>query len=167
MSVDAFYKSAGVKMRSSIYSSGAVQADLTIKGMHLIRLTWSLPSRNMEVFSVMTDILLIGTSGPETYERTIGVGAVGPPDGQTGRSQLAPSPKNIVSNTTCSWSALDRLIGLKLCTDYQFPSINKDPNATYFILTGPTLFKVSLIKADPTATNYVLEYSWNRTEVNI
>lgn len=163
MVVDAFYKSAGLKLRSNVYSSGSVQLDLNLNGSRLARVSLGLPNRNIEVISLLSDVALIRGNGAEIEEKPLGILIAGQKPNNS-RYPLA-MPKNIVSNTTCSWAALDRLIGLKLCTDYQFTNVTKDPNAPYFVLNGITLFKVSLIKADPTARNYVLEYNWNKTEV--
>ncbi|XP_058800590.1 uncharacterized protein LOC131669586 [Phymastichus coffea] len=158
MVVDAFYKSAGLKLKSSMHSVGAVEADLQIKSLRLARLNWKIPSHRMEVFSLTTDVLLIRLNGAEYKEHPIGILL---------QAKNVTTPKqhpSVIKNTTCSWSALDRLIGLKLCADYQFPNVTKDVNGSYFVLNGPTKFKLSLIKADPTANSYLLEYKWKRTE---
>lgn len=163
MTVDAFYKSAGLKLRTNLYSSGAVQIHLNLNDTRLVRLSLGLPNRKIEVLSLLSDVALINGNGAEIEEKPLGVLIAG----QNQRNLRYPAviPSNIISNTTCSWAALDRLIGLKMCLDYQFPNVTKNPNASYFILNGLTLFKVSLIKADPTAKNYVLEYKWNKTQV--
>lgn len=162
MTVDAFYKSAGLKLKSSMHSVGAVEADLQIKSLRLARLSWKIPSTKMEVFSLTTDILLVRMNGAEYKEQPIGtLLASSKSDDAVSQS---PHPR-IIKNTTCSWSAMDKLIGLKICADYQFPNVTKDVNASYFLLNGPTKFKLSLIKADPTADSYLLEYRWKRTEV--
>nr|QGV11544.1 Vg4 [Tetrastichus brontispae] len=157
MTVDAFYKSAGLKLKSSMHSVSAVEADLQVKSLRLARLSWKIPSHKMEVFSLTTDVSLIKMNGAEYKEQPVGVLLAPSEAGST------PHPQ-IINNTTCSWSALDKLIGLKLCADYQFPNVTKDVNASYFLLNGPTKFKLSLIKADPTANSYLLEYKWTRTE---
>lgn len=163
MTVDAFYKSAGLKLRSNLYSSGTVQIYLNVNDTRLVRVSLGLPNRKIEVLSLFSDVALIKGNGAELEEKPLGVLIAG--KNQENSQNPAIVPKNIISNTTCSWTALDRLIGLKMCTDYQFSNVTKDPNAPYFILNGITLFKVSLIKADPTAKNYVLEYKWNKTQV--
>lgn len=165
MTVDAFYKSAGLKLKSSMYSVGAVEADLNIKSLKLARLSWKIPSHKMEVFSLTTDVLLVTTNGAEYKEQPVGLLFTGKEPRKPNNSALSALSAKIVKNTTCSWSALDRLIGLKLCADYQFPNVTKDVNASYFLLNGPTIFKLSLIKADPTADSYLLEYRWKRTQV--
>lgn len=160
MTVDAFYKSAGLRLRTNLYSSGAMQIHLNLNGTRLVRVSLGLPSRKIELLSLLSDVALIKGNGAEVEEKSLGMLVAGQ---KKSRYSAAPF-KNIISNTTCTWTALDRLIGLKMCTDYQFSNVTKDPDAPYFILNGLTLFKVSLIKADPTAKNYVFEYSWNTTE---
>lgn len=164
MTVDAFYKSAGLKLRSNLYSSGAVQIHLNLNDTRFVRLSLGLPNRKIEVLSLFSDVSFIKGNGAEIEEKSLGVLVAGQNPKNSISSQHSAALKSIISNTTCSWTALDRLIGLKMCTDYQFSNVTKDSNAPYFILNGITLFKVSLIKADPTAKNYVLEYKWNKTQ---
>ncbi|KAG7207006.1 hypothetical protein KM043_000897 [Ampulex compressa] len=161
MTIDAFYKSAGLKLRSNVYSSGGVQVELEVKAPRLVRLSLGLPNKRTEILSAHTDILLIRGNGAEIEERPLGASMAisGPKE-----SKRPIVPGSVISNTTCTWTALDRLIGLKLCTDYQFPNVTKNADAPYFPLSGPTLLRVSLYKADPTARNYLLEYKWERTE---
>lgn len=163
MTVDAFYKSAGLKLRTNIYSSGSVQLHLNINDTRLVRVSLGLPNRKVDVLSLLSDVAFIKVKGAEIEEKSLGI-LIADQDEKNSRHPVV-IPKNIVSNTTCSWAALDRLIGLKMCTDYQFTNVTKDTKAPYFVLNGLTLFKVSLIKADPTAKNYVLEYNWNKTQV--
>lgn len=163
MTVDAFYKSAGLKLRTNMYSSGTVQVHLNINNTRLVRVSLGLPNRKVDVLSLLSDVAFIKVKGAEIEEKPLGILVAD--ENQKNSQHPVVIPKNIVSNTTCSWAAFDRLIGLKLCTDYQFTNVTKDPKAPYFILNGLTLFKVSLIKADPTAKNYVLEYNWNKTQV--
>ncbi|EFN78662.1 Apolipophorins [Harpegnathos saltator] len=162
MTVDAFYKSAGLRLRTNLYSSGSVQIHLNLNGTRLVRVSLGLPSRKIELLSLLSDVALIKGNGAEVQEKPLGVLVAGQNPKKSRYS--AAILKSIISNTTCSWTALDRLIGLKMCTDYQVSNVTKEPNAPYFILNGLTLFKVSLNKADPTAKNYVFEYSWNQTQ---
>ncbi|XP_014467442.1 PREDICTED: uncharacterized protein LOC106740686 [Dinoponera quadriceps] len=161
MTVDAFYKSAGLRLRTNLYSSGTVQIHLNMNGTRLVRVSLGLPSRKIEVFSLLSDVALIKSNGAEIEEKPLGVLMAGQNPKKS--RYTAAVLRNIVSNTTCTWTALDRLIGLKMCTDYQFSNVTKNPDAPYFILNGLTLFKISLNKVDPTARNYVFEYSWNTT----
>ncbi|KAF7992093.1 hypothetical protein HCN44_001418 [Aphidius gifuensis] len=152
MTIDAIFKSAGIKLRSNVYSSGAVNLTLNIKGVNLVRLNVELPNKQLEVFSAKTDIVFISTSGAESMEKPV-ITKIG------NRSSKASR----IENTTCSWPVLERLIGLKMCVDYQFPNVTDVSDASYFVLNGPTLFRTSVIKADPTAESYLFEYKWNAT----
>lgn len=165
MTVDAFYKTAGTKLRTNVYSSGSVQVHLEVKGVRSIRLSLGLPNKKMEVFSIGTDILLTRGNGGDHVEKPLGILIAGQHSNDQTSVRSLSIPKNIISNTSCTWTALDRLIGLKLCVDYQLSNVTKDPSAPYFILSGPALFKISLIKADPTAKNYLLKYAWEKTKV--
>ncbi|XP_015599666.1 uncharacterized protein LOC107269849 [Cephus cinctus] len=163
MIIDGFYKSAGLKLRSNVYSSGAVQGHLEIKGARLARLDIGLPNQKVELLSVLTDVLLVHSNGPEVEEIPVGRLLTGEPDDNSkvqSKGNSKASHPHIISGTTCSWPALDRLIGLKMCAQYQFPNVTKNPNASYFILNGPSLIKLSLIKADRTAKSYLFEYKW-------
>lgn len=160
MSVEAFYTSAGVKLRSNVYSVGAVELHLVVKGLSMIQLGLGLPNKKMEVFAVGTDILLTSGKGEHYKEIPLGV-LIAEQDDNSKRTNVS---SNVIANTSCSWPALDRLIGLKLCVDYQLSNVTKDPNAPYFVLAGPSLFKISLIKADPTAKKYLLGYKWEKAE---
>ncbi|XP_046620371.1 uncharacterized protein LOC124305239 [Neodiprion virginianus] len=160
MVIDAFYKSAGIKLKSNLYSSGAVQGHLIVKDMQLVSLNLGLPNEKIEVFSMLTDVTYLSTNGPQTDETPVGLIV----SDQSTRELKKHNLIQIVSNNTCSWAALDKIIGLKLCTTYQFSNVTKNPNAAYFVLNGPTLFKVSLMKTDKTIKSYLFEYKWQRSE---
>ncbi|XP_046746375.1 uncharacterized protein LOC124411334 [Diprion similis] len=160
MVVDAFYKSAGIKLKSNLYSSGAVRGHLIVKGMQLVSLSLGLPNEKIEVFSMLTDVTYLSTNGPHTDETPAGLIVSDQSTGELKKSNLM----EVVSNKTCSWSDLDKLIGLKLCTTYQFSNVTKNPNAAYFVLSGPTLFKVSLMKTDKTIKSYLFQYKWENPE---
>lgn len=69
--------------------------------------------------------------------------------------------KNKVSHSMCTWPAVDRTIGLKLCADYHFTNVTTMKNTTDFVLAGPSGFRLALRKIDPTARTYLMEYQWN------
>ncbi|XP_034937258.1 uncharacterized protein Apoltp [Chelonus insularis] len=154
MSVDAFHKSASVKIQGNVYSSSAVRLHLDVQGIRLVKLNLEVPNRKLEVLTVRTDILHVHGNGAEISERPV----------VTSTKNL--TNRNKISNSTCSWPVLERLIGLKLCFDYLFPNITEADNISYFILNGPTLFRTSIIKADPSAESYLFEYSWKATPTN-
>lgn len=71
---------------------------------------------------------------------------------------------NRVSQSICSWPAVEKTVGLKLCADYHFMNVTKMRDAPYLLLAGPAGFRLSLQKSDPTAKKYLLEYRWTRSE---
>ena len=99
MKIDAFYKSAGIKLKSSIYSIGAVEVDLKIKSLKLARLSWKIPNHKMEVFSMTTDILFISTNGAESKEQPLGILFNGLTDAKKESTTISTK---IIKNTTCS-----------------------------------------------------------------
>lgn len=147
MTVDAFYKSAGLKLRTNVYSSGNLQLHLNLNNTRLLHISLGLPNRKIEVLSLVSDVALIKGNGAEIQEEPLG------------------KPKAVITNTSCSWPELHTLIGLRMCAEYQLTNMTGDSNAPYLVLNGLTYFKAYLLKADPTAKDYVLEYKWNKTEV--
>lgn len=69
--------------------------------------------------------------------------------------------KNKVSHSMCTWPAVDRTIGLKLCADYHFMNVTAMNKVPGFVLAGPSGFRLALQKIDPTARTYFMEYQWN------
>lgn len=67
---------------------------------------------------------------------------------------------NRISKSACSWPAVERTVGLKLCADYHFTNVSKIPNAPYLFLAGPAGFRLSLQKSDPSVKKYHLQYNW-------
>lgn len=165
MTVDAFYKKIGVKLRTNIYSSGAIETHLKIKGAELAHLSVSLPNDKMEVLLFRSDILFIEANGSRVTERAVRYPKINNSSNTINVSPNGKSMPGMIGDTTCTSPDLDHLIGLKLCSDFYFANINKNPNPLSFVLSGPTLFKLSLIKADPSARSYLLEYKWERTAV--
>lgn len=70
---------------------------------------------------------------------------------------------NRVSESICSWPAVERTVGLKLCADYYFMNVTKMKNTPYLFLAGPAGFRLSLQKSDPTTKKYIFEYRWTRS----
>lgn len=70
---------------------------------------------------------------------------------------------NRVLQSICSWPAVEKTVGLKLCADYHFMNVTKMKSAPYLLLAGPAGFRLSLQKSDPTAKKYHLEYKWLRS----
>lgn len=50
MSVDAYYVSTGIKLKTSLYTSSAVDGSLKIRGKKLVNIEFSLPKKTTEIF---------------------------------------------------------------------------------------------------------------------
>ncbi|KRT82860.1 hypothetical protein AMK59_3749 [Oryctes borbonicus] len=137
MSVDAYYASTGIKLKTSLYTSSAVEASVTIRGAELIRVTFGVPKQTTEMLGAKSELIVMKGSLEEL---------------QSGIE------KNKVSHSMCTWPAVDRTIGLKLCADYHFINVTTMNNTANFVLAGPSGFRLALQKIDPKARTYFMEY---------
>lgn len=160
MVLDGFFKSTGVKISSKIFSSAAMEASLVMKGIKFLKLSCKIPNRKTEIFSFVSNSLIITENGVDFKEQSIST--LVPEKTSLVTDRFNDSLK-IISNIACNWSFIDRLIGLDLCIDYQLPYMT--PNSSLFFFNGPKNVKLYVIKSDPTAITYVMEYEWNRTKV--
>lgn len=140
MKTDFIHTATGIKVKSNLYSSSALEAKLKVRGDRLASLQFSLPQDHNEIFSVRSEMLVFHDS-KETRPKGIA---------------------NRYSNSTCTWPVIDRAIGLKLCADYSLPDVSNNTNVPSLILSGPVNMDISLQKADPTAKVFLFQYSWDR-----
>ncbi|XP_056647213.1 uncharacterized protein LOC130451874 [Diorhabda sublineata] len=143
MSVDAVYTSTGIKLKTNLYSDSALKADIKISGTKLVSLKLSLPREKNEIFVASSELLVKKDDIEETQEGLV---------------------DNRIKNEICSWPAVDEAIGLKLCTNYNFVNVTKITNLPYLLMIGPANFRISLHKADPTATVYLFQYKYESRE---
>ncbi|XP_063238564.1 uncharacterized protein LOC134540049 isoform X2 [Bacillus rossius redtenbacheri] len=143
MSVDAYYASTAIKLKTNLYTSTAVEGQLKVRGARLVSLNFNLPKNKAEIFTAESE-LIVARGGEE--EPQIGI--------TEGRTDAH----------VCTWTWLDKTLGLQFCGDLQFPNASLNKNASDFILNGPTKFSLSLQKADPTAKKYLLEYKWESND---
>ncbi|CAH1158795.1 unnamed protein product [Phyllotreta striolata] len=141
ISVDAFYASTGIKLKTNLYSDTAVKGEIKIRDTKLASVKFSLPREKNEIFVAKSE-LLVKKNGVEETQRGL--------------------HSNRTENSMCSWPAVDQTIGLKLCTEYGFVHMNKFANIADFIIAGPANFRLFIEKADPTATVYLFEYKWDK-----
>lgn len=52
MSVDAFYATTGIKLKSSMYTSSAIEGNIKIRGFKLVNVEFSIPRQTSEIFGV-------------------------------------------------------------------------------------------------------------------
>lgn len=50
MAVDAYYATAGIKLRTNAYTSGAIEGRVKIRGKELISITFGIPRDTTEIF---------------------------------------------------------------------------------------------------------------------
>lgn len=74
---------------------------------------------------------------------------------------------NRLSSTMCSWDAVEKTIGLKLCSSYSLVNVSRIDSIPYVIIAGPTSFRFFVHKADPTANVYLFEYKWTPRVISV
>lgn len=143
MSVDAYYASTGIKLKTNVYSSSDVEGELKIRGAKLVSFKFKLPQNKTEIFGAQSELIVM-KGNEEQYQVDV-----------TGDTS---------NRSFCSWDILDKYVGLKLCTTYNFPNATTvQLRNTSFLFHGPTKTRMFLQKVDPTADLYVLEYRWQPT----
>lgn len=50
MSVDAYYAASAIKLKTNVYSSSAMEGNVTVRGTDLVSVQFSLPNENTEIF---------------------------------------------------------------------------------------------------------------------
>ncbi|XP_069692884.1 uncharacterized protein Apoltp isoform X2 [Periplaneta americana] len=145
MGVDAYYASTGIKLRTNMYSSSAVEGQLKVRGAKLVSVNFNLPKDKIEIINARSELIVMH-GDKEEFQAGI--------------------KKGRIEQHVCSWQSLDRTLGLNFCGDYQFPECQLNASSEC-ILKGPAKFAASVQKADPSAKKYLLEYRWDTTEENV
>ncbi|KAL0271734.1 UNVERIFIED_CONTAM: hypothetical protein PYX00_008731 [Menopon gallinae] len=159
MSVDAYHASTGIKLKTSLYSSTAIEGQVKVNGAMSAKVSFKLPQEKVEIITAQSELVVMKGEKEE------------PQAGIT---------ENRISDKTCSWPALDQALGLKLCLDFAFPNASHILKGTplpknssvperprvwpSLVLSGPGRFALALYKADPTANEYVLQYDWHQQQ---
>lgn len=149
-------------MKTTVLSSTAIEVDLNIQCLNLIKLSWKLPNHKTEIFSLSSNVFITMENGAETREQPISSLIS---KQLSKKSEHIKSPLKTTCNTVCSEYFIDKLIGLDFCVDYQFPNFIENFSSSYFILNGLSRFNLYVVKADPTAEIYLMEYRWEKTKV--
>lgn len=58
----------------------------------------------------------------------------------------------------CTWDLLDEIIGLKLCATSLFPDAVHIIQSPLLLFTGPINLELVLLKTDPSASMFIVEY---------
>lgn len=137
MGVSAFYKETSIKLKSKVVSSTALEGTFKMESSRYIRVSFNLPKNKSDIFSIETEFITLRGS------------EIVPVKGVTA---------GLVENKICSWPLLDEVLGLKVCTNFLFPSAVNVLKSPILLLKGPLKFGISLEKSDPSAKTYILEY---------
>lgn len=140
MKSDFFFGTTGVRVKSNLYSSSSIEADFKVNGKNYVSLQFGLPQDRNEIISVKSDIFVI-EKDVEVRQRGI--------------------PKRYV-NSTCTWPAIERAVGLKVCSDYSLPDLSRSTRELpSVLLCGPISINMHIDKADLSAKSFLFEYKWN------
>ncbi|XP_066998183.2 uncharacterized protein Apoltp [Anabrus simplex] len=143
LGVDAYYAGTGIKLKTNLYTSSAIDGHLKVRGKRLVSLSFNVPKEKTEIITAQSELVVMHGE-EEELQRGI--------------------EKGRVEKHMCSWPSLDQTLGLNFCGVLQFPNATHQSNASKFLLNGPTKFGLSFQKADPSATKYLLEYKWETVE---
>lgn len=142
MKADFIHAAAGIKLKSNLYSSSALETKIKIRGDRLASFQFSLPQDRNEIFSARSEMLVFDDTR-EIPQKGI---------------------ERRYTNSTCTWPAIDRAIGLKFCADYSLPDVSNNSQVPSLILSGPVILDISLQKADPTAKIFLFQYNWEKQQ---
>lgn len=139
MQSDYFYGSAGVRVKSNLYSSTSVEANLTVNGLNYVSLQFGLPQDRNDIISAKSDLYVL------QYEAEIR---------QRGINKR-------YANSSCTWLAIEHAIGLKVCSNYSLPDVSHSHTPLpSLLLCGPININIHIDKADVTAKSFLFEYKW-------
>lgn len=140
MQVDYFYGESGIRVKSNLYSSSAIEAKLKIKENKLLSFQFILPQDRNDIFSATSELLVL--------IKNVAV----PQQGIEKR----------YSNATCTWPFIDQAVGLTICNNYSVPDIsNSSVLLPSMLLCGPINIDMHVDKADVTAKTFLFEYRMN------
>lgn len=139
MQSDYFYGSIGVRVKNNLYSSSSVETNFTVDGKNFISLQFGLPKDRNQIISAKSELFVL------QYKSEIKQAGI----------------QKRYTNSTCTWPAIERAVGLKFCSDYSLPDVSKSPTPLpSLLLCGPINVKLHVDKADLSAKTYLFEYQW-------
>lgn len=139
MQSDYFFGSAGVRVKSNLYSSSSVEVNLTVNGLNYVSLQLGLPQDRNDIISAKSDLYVLQYDS-EIRQRGI---------------------HKRYANSTCTWPAIERAVGLKVCSNYSLPDVShSSAPLPSLLLCGPINVNIHIDKADLTAKSFLFEYKW-------
>lgn len=139
MQSDYFYGLTGVRVKSNLYSSSSIEANLTVDGKNSVSLQFGLPQDRNDIISARSELIVM------QHEKEI----------------RQPGIQKRFANSTCTWPGIERAVGLKVCSDYSLPDVSKSVRPLpSLLLCGPIDIEVHIDKTDMSAKTFSFEYKW-------
>lgn len=139
MQSDYFYGISGIRVKSNLYSSSSVEANLKVDGKNYVSLQFGLPQDRSDIISARSEMIVL----------------------QNEHEIRQPGIEKRYANSSCTWPGVERAIGLKVCSDYSLPDISKSEKPLpSLLLCGPVKIEVHIDKNDLSAKTFSLEYKW-------
>lgn len=139
MQSDYYYGSSGIRVKSNLYSSSSVEANLTVDGKNHISLQFGLPQDRNDIISARSELVVLHHE----------------------RETRQPGIQKRYANSTCTWPGIERAVGLKICSDYSLPDVSKSVRPLpSLLLCGPIDIEMHVDKADLSAKTFSFEYKW-------
>ncbi|XP_073994094.1 apolipoprotein lipid transfer particle isoform X2 [Rhodnius prolixus] len=135
--VDAFFTQTGIRFKGTVYTSTAVEGSFLMDTYKLMRISLNLPLQKSDIFHAETELLLVTDENLMKLEDT-----------SIGRQK----------KELCTWDLLDEIIGLKLCATSLFPDAVHIIQSPLLLFTGPINLELVLLKTDPSASMFIVEY---------
>lgn len=139
MQSDFFYGMSGIRVKSNLYSSSSIEANLTVGGKNFVSLQFGLPQDRNDIISARSELLVL----------------------KNDREVRQNGIEKRYTNSTCTWPGIERAVGLKVCSDYSLPDVSKsDRQLPSLLMCGPVDVDIHIDKADVTAKVFSFEYKW-------
>lgn len=139
MQSDYFYGTSGIRVKSNLFSSSSIEANLTVDGKNYVSLQFGLPQDRNDIISARSEMIVL------RHEQEI----------------RQPGIQKRYENSTCTWPGVERAIGLKVCSDYSLPDISKSVRQLpSLLLCGPVSVEAHIDKDDLSAKTFSVEYKW-------
>lgn len=127
MQSDYFYGTSGIRVKSNLYSSVSVEADLKVGGKNFVSLQIGLPQDRNDIISARSELIVL------RHENEI----------------RQPGIAKRYANATCTWPGVEHAIGLKVCSDYSLPDVSlPERELPSLLLCGPIDVEVHIDKGE-------------------
>lgn len=73
MGIDAYYASTGIKLKTSLHSSTALDGHVKVEGMTFAKLSFNLPKEKADIITAKTDIIVMKNDKEEIQSGITGL----------------------------------------------------------------------------------------------